>query len=77
MNTTTDTDEMHDFVERMTGMKLQPFQKIVQKKIWEIYKRREEILEAFIAETGCKPSECEMVITRTPTGYQWYVRRRK
>lgn len=43
-----------------------------------MYKRvmmqREKILEAFIAETGLRPSECVQVIENTLTKTEWYVK---
>lgn len=42
----------------------------------EILKDRQKILEAFIAETGLKPSECEQVVTRTENEIKWYVQKR-
>lgn len=46
-----------------------------------VMRNREAIVEAFIAETGLKPSECELVeeTRSTSLGYQvvFYVRRRK
>ena len=37
-----------------------------------IAKQREQILEAFIAETGLLPSECEQVLQ----GDRWWVQKR-
>ena len=49
----------------------------VQRFMWNrILEQREQIIEAFIAETGCKPSECEQVMEATEGGYTWYVRKR-
>jgi hypothetical protein len=39
--------------------------------------RRETIIAAFIAETGCLPSEIEQVEERTVNGSRWYLRKRK
>ncbi len=42
-----------------------------------ILQQREQILAAFIAETGCLPSECEQVMMYTPTGFKCWVRKRE
>lgn len=42
-----------------------------------INEQREQIIEAFLAETGCSPSECEQVVQHTPDGLCWFVRRRE
>lgn len=49
-----------------------------------IHSQREKILEAFIAETGCKPSECEQVFQNLGEGansagpfFRWYVRKKE
>ena len=34
-------------------------------------------LRAWIAETGLKPSECELVVEHTPTGSRTYARKRE
>jgi len=34
---------------------------LIKEKLLDITKRQEYIIKAFIAETGCKPSECEYV----------------
>jgi hypothetical protein len=39
-----------------------------------IMQQRESILEAFIAETGLRPSECMQVVKNTLTRTEWYVR---
>ena len=46
---------------------------------WEaVMTSREAILEAFIAETGLKPSECEQVSRTEADGtIVWFVRRRQ
>jgi hypothetical protein len=45
-----------------------------------IYSQRENILQAFIAETGCKPSEAEQVVEFRHFGSEakiiWKVRKR-
>ncbi len=41
-----------------------------------IMEQREEILNAFIAETGLKPSECEQVIETDGMLIRWYIRKR-
>ena len=43
----------------------------------EIMKNRERILEAFIAETGLKPSEIEMVQINDYDKIRWYVQKRE
>ena len=48
----------------------------IQAKYNEILKHREAIIEAFIAETGCHPSECEQVITHDMNTIKWFVRKR-
>lgn len=48
----------------------------VQSALDRVYAQREEILEAFLAETGCKPSECVQVLQNTPNGVIFYVKRR-
>ncbi|HDY68755.1 hypothetical protein LCGC14_2039520 [marine sediment metagenome] len=45
--------------------------------IERIVKNREKIIEAFIAETGLKPSECEQVIESRVDGTSFYIRKRK
>jgi hypothetical protein len=63
--------------------KKQRYGDIVKKEfveeIWrEVLNQREEILKAFIAETGLYPSECEQVEQRNPDGtITWFVRKRK
>jgi len=53
-------------------------EKLIAAKMQEINSQRERILEAFIAEIGCKPSECEQVMQRqSDGGYIWFVRKRK
>ncbi len=42
----------------------------------EVIAQREEILRAFIAKTDFQPDEIEQVQQQTPTGWQWYVRRK-
>lgn len=37
---------------------------------------KETLLTAFLAETGCKPSECEIVEVREATTVLWFVRKR-
>lgn len=37
---------------------------------------REALLALFMAETGLKPSEIELVQEQTPTGWRWYYRKR-
>ena len=39
----------------------------------EITASREKILEAFIAETGCLPRECEQVTVIDGNTIRWYV----
>jgi len=56
-------------------------QKEQSRKVKEILiaitRQRELILKAFIAETGCKPSECEQVEQRHLDGsISWYIRKR-
>ena len=43
----------------------------------KIIQTREIIVEAFIAETGLKPSEIEQVEERTESGARWYLQKRK
>ena len=50
---------------------------LVNEKIKEIMKQREFIVEAFIAETGCMPSEIEQIEERTESGIKWYLRKRQ
>jgi len=53
-------------------------EKILNKKLEQIAQNKEKILEAFIAETGCLPSEIEMVHEpKGIDGWVWYVRKRK
>ncbi len=47
-------------------------EEIIKENITQIMSKREKILEAFIAETGLKPSECEQVMQ----GNRWWVKRR-
>lgn len=51
---------------------------LVEQKTRKINAQREQILEAFVAETGCLPSECEQVEEWSTDGMGkvWYVRRR-
>ncbi len=42
-----------------------------------IMERQEQIIEAFIAETGCLPSECELVHTFRGQQVVWTIQRRK
>ena len=49
---------------------------IAEHKTRKILKQREKITEAFIAETGLKPSEIEMVITNVNGDITWYLRKR-
>ncbi len=52
--------------------------KQVNERYKIIMKKREQIVEAFIAETGLKPSECEMVEKRClDNRIVWYIRKRK
>ena len=52
----------------------------VRGRVQEAYDRvmasREAILEAFMAETGLRPSEIEQVQVNEPDCVRWYVRRR-
>lgn len=48
--------------------------KILAELHKQIMQQRERILEAFIAETGCLPSECEQI---TQDHMRWFVRRRE
>ena len=43
----------------------------------EIMKNREKVLEAFIAETGFKPSEIKMVQINDYDKIRWYVQKRE
>lgn len=38
--------------------------------------QREQILQSFIAEHGCLPSECEQVTVHGQNGLRWYIRKR-
>ena len=42
----------------------------------EIHQQREVIVEAFMAETGLKPSECEQVIQTSEKETIWFIRMR-
>lgn len=49
----------------------------MKRFFYNIMKQREEILKAFIAETGLLPSEVEQVEVQHPDGtISWYVRKR-
>ena len=50
---------------------------LVREKYEAIYIQRETILEAFIAETGFKPSEVVQIEQKTPTGSIWYVTKKE
>lgn len=58
----------HREVEQKTD-----YEKMATELMTKIMAKKEEILEAFIAETGLKPSECEMV----RDGLKWFVRKRE
>lgn len=45
------------------------------QRVNDIMTQRERILEAFIAETGLLPSQCEQVEERRPEGFKWYIRK--
>lgn len=45
--------------------------------IAEITAQKEKIIRAFIAETGAKPSEIELVVKLIPNGYKWHVQLKK
>lgn len=49
----------------------------VRLRYRRIIEEREKIIEAFIAETGLKPSEIELVEIRSLDEISWYVRKRK
>ena len=61
----------------LRDIKYETFQQSLSSKYQEIMSEREKIVEAFIAETGLKPSEIELVEERTMTGAIWYVRKRE
>lgn len=42
----------------------------------EVAKQREKILEAFIAETGYKPSEIEQIVEYGPNTTKWFIQKR-
>jgi len=42
----------------------------------KLMQQREQILEAFVAETGCLPSECEQVMQVNGTQIRWRVQKR-
>jgi len=50
-----------------------------QEIMERILSQREQILEAFVAETGLMPSECEQVVKGTPGGdtYFWVQKKGK
>ena len=56
-------------------------QKKLKEQVNKIYKKvmldRENIIRAFIAETGYKPSEIEQVEIREETKITWYLRKKK
>ena len=56
------------------------FDKSIQERVNEAMLRvsaqREAIVEAFLAETGYLPSECEIVQVTEGTTIRWFVRKR-
>lgn len=49
----------------------------VREKLLAIGRQKEFIIEAFIAETGCKPSECEQIQRVHKDGsISWYIQKR-
>ena len=52
--------------------------KLVEETMRLVLAQREAVIEAFIAETGLLPSECEQVEqTHTDGTKTWYVRKRE
>lgn len=50
----------------------------VNRAMRRVSEQREAIIEAFLAETGLMPSECEQVETINADGTRsWYVRKRE
>jgi len=43
----------------------------------DIIKQREQIVEAFIAETGLKPSEIVQIVEKDINGIRWYLKRKE
>jgi hypothetical protein len=48
-------------------------EKAAREALLEIAKQRESISKAFIAETGCHPSEVVQIIEQTPNGVKWRI----
>ena len=60
----------------MAGIEVQTDELVREKSkelLQNILQQREEILKAFIAETGLLPSECEQVTQ----GNKWWVQKKK
>jgi hypothetical protein len=58
-------------------MSTDPLKLSLNDYVENIYRNREKILEAFIAETGLKPSECEQVEICGNNGFRFYVKKRE
>ena len=53
-----------------------PINRIANELYEKIMNNREKYMEAFIAETGLKPSECEIVEKRNKNEIAFYIRKR-
>jgi hypothetical protein len=51
-------------------------EQLTADRIWEQEESKERFLRAFLAETGLKPTECEMLIETTFTGQKISFRKR-
>lgn len=62
----------------MTEFAWDVLQKRVADAMRRVTRQREQIIEAFLAETGLMPSECEQVEEIQKDGTRvWYIRKRE
>jgi len=56
----------------------QELEERIKKILIEVNSNKELIIRAFIAETGCKPSECELIEQHEENGdIKWYIRKKE
>ena len=71
------TDEINDVRYKDLCDSMDILKQVKENLYKIIMEQREEILKAFIAEVGCKPSECEQVIEYGVTKVTFTVRKKE
>lgn len=65
--------KMKDIADKVEDLMTKYANEAVHKRLAHL----ELLAQAFIQETGLKPSEVELVEEQTPTGIRWYYRKRE